>query len=192
MRRTLCGFLLLLALCLVPSSVYAAGGESGWGWLETAGRWVNLAVLFGLIFYFVRQPMKKFFSNRRKEIQAELSAAKKAQAEAEAQLEQVQAKLAGLDQELALLKAQAEAEGEQERKRLLAEAEAEGAKIIAAARREIDGLTKTAQQDLREYAVKLSVDLARERISKEMDSDAEGHIIDRFIVKMKSDSGGES
>ena len=87
--------------CILPAVAFASeGGESGWGWWETTGRWVNLILLFGLIFIFARGVISKYFSDRRNSISTEIEQADAARRSAEAELAEMKEKMARLDQEL--------------------------------------------------------------------------------------------
>jgi len=166
--------------------VFAASGEeTGWGWVETIGRWFNLLILFGVIYYFARGPVSKLLIERRQGIGREISDAHAAREEAEQKLATMEAKMRALDAELEAMRSQAEEEAEKEKQRILDQAEEESHKIVAAAGREIEGITRSARQNLRAYAIELSMEMASRKIVEEMDSEAENRIIDRFLVRLK-------
>jgi len=169
----------------MPLTAFAAGSEeAGWGWVETVGRWFNLLVLFGVIFYFVRKPVSEFFLSRRGQIKKEISDAHAAREEAEQKLAAMEARMRDLETELGVMRRQAEEEAEKEKARILEQAEEESRKVVATAEREIEGLTRAARQNLRDYAVKLSLEVATRKIAGEMDSEAQGNQIDRFLVRL--------
>jgi F-type H+-transporting ATPase subunit b len=182
------GIIIKSALLVIISScltLFAAeAGASGWGWWETVGRWVNLFILFGAIFYFVKQPVSRFFLTRRQEIRKEIQEAQEARQQAEDKLAEMEERMRNLDQELAAMRIQAQEEAEREKLRILEHAAEESKKIVAAAEREIDGLTRAARQDLRAYAVQLSVEMATEKINSEMDAPARTRVVDRFLIKL--------
>lgn len=164
------------------------GEEAGWGWwFDGIGRAVNLLILFGIIYYFAREPLKNFFLKRRADIQREIRESRQAQAEAEKKLASIEERLKNLDSELAAMRAEAEREAALERRRILEEAERDAEKILSMARREITVLTRAAQKKLKEDAAQLSVELAEEQIRKEMTEQDEHRVVDRFFVKL---SGG--
>lgn len=178
------------ALILLVSfpGLYAASGNdahAGWGWLETLGRWVNLLILGGVIYHFVRTPLQRFLRDRKNEIQKELTDAEVTSRQARTQLIQVEKQLENLDAELARIRQQAEQEAQVERSRLLKEAEKDGEKILATARREVDGLVRTARKEIREYAADLSVRLAEEQIRKEMNDEDQERVLHRFLVTLR-------
>jgi len=184
--------LFLLLACVIPAAVFAAeGGESGWGWWETIGRWVNLLVLFGVIFYFTRGFITKFFADRRGTIRTEIEEAEAARKNAEAELEEMKQRMAGLDQELADMQRQAEEKAAKERERIEAEAKAEAEKIISSVKGEVDGLMRSARDDLKSYAGELAVDLAAKKIRGEMDEEKRRQVVNSFLDDLAETKGGE-
>jgi len=182
----------LVAVSFHSMSLFAAGGEeAGWGWIETFGRWVNLLILFGVIFYFSREPVSAFLGSRSKAIRKEIEEAHAARVEAEQKLKAMEAQMRELDSELDALKVQAQLEADQEKGRILEQAAEESKKIVAVSEREIEGLTRAARQNLRDYAIELSMQMAKEKIIAGMDSEAQGRVIDRFLVRLKNADGEE-
>lgn len=174
--------LLILIICIFPLSVGAAEAEAGgWGWIETIGRWLNLVLLCGAIYYFTRKPIGRFFAERRSGIRAEIKSARLAQQEAEEKLGEMEERLRNLDSELAEMRRQAENDAERERERVLDQAEQESQKIVTTARREIEGLTRAARGELRDYAGRLAVDLASQQIQSEMDTTVQDQLVERFL-----------
>ncbi len=115
-----------LMLCLLLVSIdpaFAAAEGSGWGWLETIGRWVNLIILFGGIYLVIRKPAAHFFEERRSAIRKEMEEARKARDAAEEKLASITGRLENLDDELAQIRAQAEKEAQLDRERIIQEAD---------------------------------------------------------------------
>lgn len=177
------------AILAAPAGVWAAEAEGeGWGWLGTAGRWFNLAIIVGLLAFALRKSLPLYFQKRRQSIQDEIQEATRVRQEAEAKLEEVQSRLASLDSELENIRQEARRNAEAEGRRLLEEARADGEKIIAAAEREVDNLRRHAREELREYASQLALDLAEEQIRKSIGEDDETRVVNRFFEQL-SDSG---
>lgn len=173
----------ILAFGSIPAA--AAGEGSSWGWLEGVGRFTNLFILLGVIYYFAREPLKKFFLDRRLGLQREIHEARREKEEAERKRAAVEERMRSLDRELAALREEAEKEAALERRRLVQQAERDSEKIVGAARREIDGLTRAAQKQLREYAAQLSVQLAEERVRREVSGEDEKRILERFFAELE-------
>ena len=187
MKRIIFLVLLLAIYASLPVPAFAAEAEAtGWGWIETIGRWANLFILIGAIYYFTRAALKKFFVDRRRGIVDEIEAAQSARSDAESQLEEMERRVGALDDELEELSRQAEQEAQDERNRAMELAEKEVAKVIETARREIGGLAKAARQDLKAYASELAVEMARSKIEAELDQVTKEHIVERFMVKLNT------
>ncbi len=183
-RRTIVtvGLAVSSFLCL---PAFAAGAEeSGWGWIETIGRWFNLLILFGVIYYFSRQPISRFLESRREGIRKEIKEAHLAREDAEQKLASMEARMHDLEGELEAMRRQAQEEAAREEKRILDQAAAESRKIVATAEREIEGLTRAARESLRDYAVELSMEMAIGKIAAELDSKAQRRVVDRFLVQL--------
>ena len=192
MKKTFLILLFFVLTCILPAVAFASseGGESGWGWWETAGRWVNLAILFGVIIYFSRGFISKFFSDRRGSIKTEIEEADAARKSAEAELAEMKGKMARLDQELEELQKQADENARKEKAKIEAEAAAESEKIISSVKGEVDGLMRAARDELKSYAGQLAVDLAAKKIRTEMDETSQDQVVKRFLDDL-SESEGE-
>ncbi len=178
---------LLSIYAVLPISAFAAEAEgSGWGWIGTIGRWANLFILVGAIYYFTRESLKKFFVSRRLGIGDEIKAAQDARADAESKLVEMERRVGALDEELKELRRQAEEEAQEERRRALELGEKEVEKVIQTAEKEIGGLAKAARQDLKAYAAELAVEMARSKIEAELDQDTKEHVVERFIVRLNT------
>jgi F-type H+-transporting ATPase subunit b len=185
--------LFIVITCVLPAVAFASteGGEAGWGWWETAGRWVNLLVIFGVIFYFARGFISKFFSDRRQNIKSEIEEARKARESAEAELAEMKDKMSRLDQELEDLHRQAEENARKEKEKIEAEAAAESEKIITSVKGEVDGLMRAARDELKDYAGQLAVDLAARKIRAEMDEKNRELVVKRFLDELSESEGGK-
>lgn len=78
----------------------------------------------------------------------------------------IQARLTQIEQDVRSIGERAEVDGKRQRQELMAAAEAEAAKILQAARNEVDNRLKNARHELTEYAGQLASERA-EAILKE-------------------------
>ncbi len=179
-----CGILGTSTLSVEAS---ASAEAETWGWLEGVGRFTNLFILFGVICYFVRKPFKKFFADRRQSIQQEMSQAGRDREAAAKKLNSVETRMENLDQELAALRKEAEKEAGLERERLLDQAARDAEKIIESTRREVDSLTRAARKQLKDYAAQLSLEMAEQRIRKEISEQDEERVAERFFARFSPD-----
>ena len=175
----------LLFFLLIPGVVWAAeAGAEKSSVLLTVGRFFNLAVVVGILMWVARKPLASFLVSRTQSIQEQLSEAQKLRREAEAKLAEVQSRMSRLDDELRILKETAEREAQEEYRRLIAEAERDAEKIVERARREIEGMTRAAQMDLKAYVAELSIRLAEENVRREITEEDRGRIFARFVTRL--------
>ncbi len=178
---------------VLPESLWAAAeeaGHEGWGWLETIGRWFNLALLFGVIYHFAGTSIKQFFRDRRQDIQHQLRAAEKAREAAQTRLATIEERLGNLDDELAQIREESRQQAESERLRILEQTQLEADKILASAEREIGGMSQSARKDLKVYASHLAIQLAEDRIRQELTAGDDARMIGDFFTRLGQKAGG--
>jgi F-type H+-transporting ATPase subunit b len=187
-RRSLTIVAVFVFFCLSQIAPVLASepASEGWGVWETVGRFFNLFLLFGIIIYFIRKPLAEFFENRRREIQQKLAEAEQRKQDAESKLSEIEQRVANIEQELSLIRQRAEQEILDEGRRMEEGNRQETEKILAVARREIDGILRTAQKELRNYAGSLSVSLAEEMIKKNINDKDQRLIFQKFLEEMES------
>ena len=177
---------LWLALLLAAPLLMAASGGSGWGWIETAGRWFNLAVLVGIIVYFLRLPLRQFLADRKRGIQKDISSAGRALQEAEERLSVVRGQIEGLDEERAAMRKATAEEAEAERLRVLERAQRDVDRLTRRAETEIRLLTRVARNELRSHAADLAVGLARQKLSRELTAEEDARVVVRAVEGLHS------
>ena len=177
---------LWLALLVAAPLMIAASGGSGWGWIETAGRWFNLAVLVGIIAYFLRVPLQTFLADRKRGIQEDISSAGRALQEAKERLSVVQGQIEGLDEERAAMRKATAEEAEAERLRVLERAQRDVDRLTRRAETEIQLLTRVARNELRSHAADLAVGLARQRLSQELTAEEDARVVGRVVERLHS------
>lgn len=181
-------FLASAAIWALP--VLAAEEEGGkWGIWEPIGRFFNLFLLVGVLVYFVRKPLGAFFENRRREIKEQLAQAEIRRREAGEKVKEIEQRMQRIEEDLAALRERARQEIVDEAARVEESARQQSEKILSVAHREIDGILKNAQKELKRYAGSLSVDMAEGMIRKEVGSADHERIFESSIhevEKMKS------
>ncbi len=157
-------------------------------WLNYPGlevwKFFNLFVFLGLMIYILRRPLSDAFKGRRERIRQELRKAQEERDRALAELKAIEARLAGLDKEVASIRHRAEAEAAAERERLKNETALELAKLREAAQREIETAGKAAKQELREFAAQQSLRLAEEAIRKEIRPEDDARLIHTGVEQL--------
>ena len=188
----------LLAFCLILPAAWAEEGgdpnastgaaptdQHSGSPLSVVWKWGNFLLLFGGLAYYLRQPLREFLQARTRGIQEGLANGKRAQEEAEEKMSAIEARLARLDEKIDGLRQEATRESEEERRRIIDSSHAEAEKVVAMARREIEGLQRSARMELKAHVARLAVELAEERLRRDLGPDQNQRIIARFVQSLK-------
>jgi F-type H+-transporting ATPase subunit b len=183
-KRLLSSSLVNAGVCLaLPTALLASeSAEGGWGSLLDIGKAANLILVLTVLVWMARKPLANFFASRSQAIKDQLAEAQKARLEAETRLAEINSRMSSLEEELLGIRAVAEREAQQEYQLLIANAERDAQKIMERTRREIEGMTRTAQLELRAHVSELSVRLARQKIQSEMTDDDHRRLFTRFVA----------
>lgn len=152
--------------------------------LPTIAKLFNLLLFIGVMFYFLRRPIKEAFGARQRNIREELMRAEEEKAAAVAQLEEVEGRLARLDSEMEAIRAQAQKEAAEERLRIERATEEEMRKIREQARREIESAAKAARAELRAFAAEQSVQMAEEMIRRDIRPEDDARLAKEYVTEL--------
>jgi F-type H+-transporting ATPase subunit b len=108
--------------------------------------------------------LPKFLRKRSEKVSSDIEAARKVTTEANARLGAIEAKLSGLDGEIAQIRAQVETESRQDETRIKSTIGEESARIVAAAEQEIDASAAQARRSLRNFAADLAIGQAAKQL----------------------------
>jgi F-type H+-transporting ATPase subunit b len=156
--------------------------ESIWGPISRA---FNSAVLFAVLYYFLRQPVAEYFGARGTQIRNDLVTASEMKQSAAEQIAALERKMADLPRELEALKVRGQEEIAAEEARIEQAAAADRERLLEQTRREIDLQLRLAHRELVEHASNLAVGLATERIKKSITPDDQSRIVDRYLEQVK-------
>jgi F0F1-type ATP synthase membrane subunit b/b' len=174
---------LLLLLTAVPALALdeesAADTPAGWVF-----RWINFGIILALIVYGFRKAAP-FFRRHADEISERILEGTRAREAAEKQHREVEAKIAGIQTEVAQMRAEAKrgVEAEAERLRKLARSEAE--MIEHAAQAEIGARERAARLELKALAARLAIERAEATLRQEMTPQAEAMLFGRFVRELE-------
>lgn len=129
---------------------------------------INFAVFIGILYYFLRKPIRHFWRNRRSEISGAISAAEEAYNKALSSKALIEKRLKGIEGEIEKLRGQFLSEGRYKKDLLIEEAKGSADKMVRNARMFIEHETEKASLQLKEFAAEEAVRLAEERLIKEM------------------------
>lgn len=176
---------LVVFLC---GALNAHAAEEGAGAAERAGeifRWINFAIVVGLILWVFGKKLPPIFRKNADNISSAISNATSAKAAADAQVREAESKLARLQQEIAELRAVAEDEGAGEAERIRALAKSDAQKISVAAKAEIEAAERAARLELKAIAAKLAVDGAESLLAKQLTPHAQESLVSAFVKSLE-------
>jgi len=150
---------------------------------------INFAVIFFAIAIPLTRTMPKIIRKRSQTLSHGLKEARKATADAQARLSAVEAKLAGLGEEIKKLSAQVEQESLEDEKRIKAAIGEERARIVAAAEQEINVAVTQAKRGLRSFAADLAIGQAEKQIALTPETDRA--LIAEFVAGVAGDAQGK-
>jgi len=181
-----------VALLVTLQALPAYASDSSAGGLQTLF-WpaINLVILIAALVYFTRKPLQAFFEQRRSKIQGELQSAADQLATAETTYAKWQRRMIDLEGELDEIRATSRERAEAERQRIIEDARAAAERIRRDATAAVELELRRARDTLREEATQLAIDLAAERLTREVTDADRDRLVDEFIDLIAStpDSG---
>lgn len=160
--------------------------------VETTARlfeFINFAIIALAILIPLARFLPKFLRKRSQTLKHDLESARKMTADAGARLSAIEAKLAGLDREIAQMRAQAEEEARNDEARIKATIEEESGRIVAAAEQEIAMAATQAKRGLRHFAADLAIEQAAKQLVLTPETDRV--LIAEFVGDASRNGAGE-
>ena len=133
--------------------------------------------------------LPKFLRNRAAKVINDIESARKVTEDANSRLSAIEAKLAGLGDEIAKFRAEVESESLQDEARIKATLEEESARIVAAAEQEIGVAAAQARRELRYFAADLAIDQAAKQLVLTPETDRA--LIAEFVGGVAGNGSGE-
>jgi F-type H+-transporting ATPase subunit b len=159
---------------------------------ETAARiyeFTNFIVILLLVGIPIVRILPKVFHKRSETLGASLKEARTATQEANARLSAVEAKLAGLDDEIKKLHAEVEQQSKDDEIRIKASIEEERTRIVQASEQELNVAAAQAQRALRHFAADLAIEQAAKQLV--LTPEADRALIADFIASTSSIGNGK-
>jgi F-type H+-transporting ATPase subunit b len=178
----------ILFLLIVAIRAHAAEEGGGDALSERAKeifKWINFAIVAGLIAWVFLKLTPPFFRKNAETISAAITKATAAKAEAERQLREAEQKLARLEQEIAQLRATAQKEMIAEAERLRGITHSDIQKVGLAAKAEIEAAERAARLELKTIAANLAVDGAESLLVKQLTPQAQESLVAAFVKNLE-------
>jgi F-type H+-transporting ATPase subunit b len=145
---------------------------------------LNFALYGAALFFLLKGALSAMFKSRKEELETLLSQAERDRLESEAQLKAMQAKMAGLEGEMAGILDKAKADAEIEKQHVLEAARSEAAQILTQAQAEIGIQKRQAELELRALVAELAVEGASKRLEAKLQGPEAGRAVDRAIQQI--------
>jgi len=174
-------FFLLLALPAFAQDEQPSPADSPTGWVF---RWLNFAIVLGLLIYAFSKAAP-YFRSHAAEISEKIAEGTRAREAAEADRRAAQAKLAGIDTEVAALRVEAKRGAQAEGERLRAQAKAEAEAIERSAHAEIAAAERAAILELKALAAQIAVERAEALLRAELTPQTEAVLFGNFVAELE-------
>lgn len=148
---------------------------------------INLTIFLILLFIIARKPLKAAIAGRSANIRSGLDEAARMQAEAKARFDSVEVRLAALDQEIEEMRIDARQDAEREAKTLHARGDVEAVRIKESAERAIREESARARAEIRQEAVALAVQLAKETLTRTISREDQERLAKEFLAAVDAD-----
>jgi F-type H+-transporting ATPase subunit b len=171
-----------------PEGEHAAEGhDQSIGGMIRGMAWpvANFIIFLGILYYYLNKPFKEYLAGRSSTIRKDLLEAAELRANANAQLAAIEQKLQALPRELDVLRRRGAEEIESEEHRIALAAAADRDRMLEQTRREIELQVRIAKKEILDHAADLSVQLATERIKKEVTPADQDRLVDRYLSQVK-------
>jgi len=152
--------------------------------------WANFAILAGVLGYLIAKHGGPWFAAQSTAIRRGIAEAEEIRKQAEARAAEIDRKLAGLQTEIEALRTAAHSEQAAEAERIRQQTAADLARLKEHAASEIVAAGKAARLELKRYAAQLAIDLAEQKIRRQMTPEVQAALIDGFTRDLHQPSAG--
>ncbi len=177
---------------LIPSAYAAAEGAQHFNWSFVIEHAANLVILLGVLFYFLKDPVRDFLVERRGVISNEIDEAKAAIESAKAKHEEYAAKLAGLENEINELKQTIRNQGQKEREEIIKQAQTTSDMLREEARETIELETERARNEIQAEVVNSSIAIAEKIIKQNLGTGEKEAFIKEFTENIEVEKWHQS
>jgi F-type H+-transporting ATPase subunit b len=183
--KFIAGALAILLLVAVSAHAAEEGGNATTERANEIFKWINFAIVAGLIAWVFVKLTPPFFRKNAETISSAIGKATAAKAQADQQLREAEEKLARLEQEVARLRATAQKEMTAEAERLKAITQSDIQKVGLAAKAEMEAAERAARLELKSIAANLAVDGAESLLAKEMTPQVQESLVAAFVKSLE-------
>jgi len=179
-KKTILSLLPLVGLVLAFSAPDVFAAEEGGGWrpiYDIVMIWINFGILAFLLIKFLRVPIRDFFGTKKDEVAAEIRQIEAEKEKALTRVKEAQALLADHEERLERVKSRILQEGQRAKEKIIEDAQEQSRVMMEEAKRRIDNRIYQAQQQFRAELIDAAVDIATDRLPKEItENDSQNYI----------------
>jgi F-type H+-transporting ATPase subunit b len=170
-----------LLMLLITVSAHAEETSSAQQSSENLFKWINFAIVAGVIIWLCLKKAPAFFHRRSDSIGSAIAKATEAKKQADEQLKEAETKLQNLEKEIAELRAAAQRESAAEAERIGNLTLTDAQKIDAAAKAENQAAERAARLELKALAANLAVTGAESLLAQQLTPAAQESLINNFV-----------
>lgn len=183
-----------LMICLLLATSVAFGQEgheaahapAGVPWSEIGWQVLNLGILFGALFYYLKKPAVDFFRQRQAQFTEAAQKSQAARMEAEKQFLDIKHRIEKLESNKDQDLARANAEAADLRKQMIRDAEETAARIKHEAETTVSIEVQRAKQELHEQFVREAVAAARTVLTKDIGNQDQQRLQSDFMKNIQA------
>jgi F-type H+-transporting ATPase subunit b len=183
--RFLCSALAISLFTAISVHAAEEGGSAATERANEIFKWINFAIVAGLIAWVFLKLAPPFFRKNSEAISSAISKATAAKVEAERRLREAEEKLARLEQEVAQLRATAQREMAAETERLKTITQTDIEKVKLAAKAEVEAAERAARLELKAIAANLAVDGAESLLAEELTPQVQESLVAAFVKSLE-------
>ena len=173
--------LLFSVFFLALSAQAEEAGSASQQSAENLFKWINFALVAGVIVWLCVKKGPAFFGHRADVISADIQKSTEAKKQAELQLHEAETKLHNLAKEVADLRAAAQRESAAEADRIHDLTVTDQQKIAEAGKAEVEAAERAARLELKTLAANLAVSGAESLLMKQLTPAAQEALINNFV-----------
>jgi F-type H+-transporting ATPase subunit b len=175
----------VLAFAVLSAHAADEGGNAATERANEIFKWINFAIVAGLVAWFFLKRTPPFFRKNAETISSAINKATAAKAEADRQLREAESKLARVQEEVAQLRATAQREAAAEAERIRAITKSDAEKVALAGKAEIEAAERAARLELKSIAANLAVDGAESLLAKQLTPQAQESLVAAFVKSLE-------
>jgi F-type H+-transporting ATPase subunit b len=177
---------LLFSVLFVTLSAHAEeGGSASQQSAENLFKWINFALVAGVIVWLCLKKGPAFFGRRSDAISSDIQKSTEAKKKADLQLRDAETKLQNLEKEVADLRASAQRESAAEADRIRNLTVTDEQKIAEAGQAEVHAAERAARLELKALAANLAVNGAESLLVKQLTPAAQEALINNFVKTLE-------